>query len=259
MYYLKTISFLLVYGIAGVSINKNIDSEQKSNYLEASRELLRTIKDGRDYNQPLEEIKNLDFSKLKKDLKDDDYKKAFWINIYNAYIQILLNKQPELYEDKDSFFKDELVTIGNKQLSFDDIEHGIIRGSQFKYGLGYIPNIFAGSFEKAHRLSTIDPRIHFGLNCGAKSCPPVFIYSGQHFDDEIDKIATKYLSSVSKYDEESDVLTTTPLIQWFRGDFGSKKDLLNMFYKYEVIPEGANPSIKYADYDWSIDLNNFVI
>ena len=31
-------------------------------------------------------------------------------------------------------------------------------------------------------LSELDPRIHFALNCGARSCPPIRVYTEEKYD-----------------------------------------------------------------------------
>ena len=80
----------------------------------------------------------------------------------------------------------------------------------------------------------------------------------KNFDQEADKVAKDYLASVSNYNSEEEMLYTTPLIQWFRGDFGEKDDdLFPMFYDYGIVPAGKMPKIEYKDYDWTMKLGNF--
>ena len=75
-------------------------------------------------------------------LTNDQAKKAFWINIYNGYIIAILKKDKSLFDDRGAFFKKKQINIAGNILSFDDIENGMIRKSQFKYGLGYVGKIF---------------------------------------------------------------------------------------------------------------------
>lgn len=99
--------------------------------------------------------------------------KAFWLNLYNAVAQAALRENPSRWSSKRRFFGRERVGVAGHDLSLDDIEHGILRGSSSKYGLGYLSRLFPDGFERRHRLSSIDPRIHFALNCGAASCPAI--------------------------------------------------------------------------------------
>ena len=41
----------------------------------------------------------------------------------------------------------------------------------------------------------LDPRIHFALNCGATSCPPIRVYSSANLDYQLDRAAASFLCS----------------------------------------------------------------
>jgi hypothetical protein len=169
-----------------------------------------------------------------------------------------LSKDSTQYHERSDFFKVKQFVVAGDSLSFDDVEHGIIRSSVVKWGLGYVPKIFPGKFERTLRTDEVDPRIHFLLNCGAQSCPPVYTFSAKNFDAEADRVAKDYLASVSEYNAQANLLKTSPLIKWFRGDFGGKEDdLLPIFYKYDIVLAGKNPKIEYGDYDWGLRLGNF--
>ena len=44
-----------------------------------------------------------------------------------------------------------------------------------------------------HALEEVEPRIHFALNCGAKSCPPIKTFTSTDIDNEL-KLATGELN-----------------------------------------------------------------
>ncbi|MDB4082900.1 DUF547 domain-containing protein [Vicingaceae bacterium] len=199
----------------------------------------------------------LNVDTLAKYLSTENQKKAFWINTYNSYIQILLTENPEYFEDRGNFFSEPRIIVAHRKLSFDDIEHGIIRGSKIKLSLGLLKNPFADDFEKKLRTRNEDGRIHFALNCGAKSCPLVATYDAKNFDAKIDKVAKSFLHKVSSYDKENNTVLTTPLFSWFRGDFEGKNGILNILKQYEVIPEDSEPKINYDTYDWKLSLDNY--
>ena len=85
---------------------------------------------------------------------------AFWLNVYNATAQLLLERRPALYESRWRFFRTTAATVAGIDVSLDDIEHGIMRDKQSKYGLGYLPRLARCRFGPAYRLD-VDPRIHF--------------------------------------------------------------------------------------------------
>jgi len=115
----------------------------------------------------------------------DDERKAFWINLYNAFTQTLLKANPFLYRNKHRFFTAKQITIAGQLISLDAIEHGILRRSKIKWAFGYLGKLFPSALEKAWRVAKVDARIHFALNCGAKSCPPIAFYSSLHQDRQL--------------------------------------------------------------------------
>ena len=56
-------------------------------------------------------------------------------------------------------------------------------------------------------IEKMDPRVHFALNCGAKSCPPVRVFSPPPaLDKELKAAATAFvMSSISVSDETGEV------------------------------------------------------
>lgn len=78
---------------------------------------------------------------------------AFWINPYNAFVQHHLERDPSLYENKRRFFGEPPIVVAGTELSLDDLEHGLLRSSKWKYGLGYLPRPFPSTFERSYRLS----------------------------------------------------------------------------------------------------------
>ena len=65
----------------------------------------------------LDSLQNVSPELLLKELDTEESKKAFWINIYNAQIQLILSSNPEKFEDRSTFFKDKQFYIACQQLS----------------------------------------------------------------------------------------------------------------------------------------------
>jgi len=225
---------------------------------ELSEQFLRNIKNDAGTNDIRARLYSLSLNDLKGELKTDDQKLAFWVNIYNAYIQVILSENPQLYDDKRSFFKKEQIPIAGRLISFEKIEHGIIRKSQWPLGLGMIRKWFPNKFERKLRVDERDYRIHFALNCGAKDCPPVAIYEADRLDEQFNIGTARYLKRTSAYNSEDKVVAVTSLFNWFRGDFGCKKGVKKILKSQEIIPTTKGIDITYQNYDWTLDLDNWI-
>lgn len=239
-----------------LSINAQA-TENEMSFIEVSQAMLESLKNDQSTQEYEKIFADATQDELVAELQTDNQKIAFWVNVYNAYIQIVLKKNPELYEDRRSFFKKDLIDIGGCVLSFSNIEHGIIRRSQWALGLGRIMNPFAPKYQRRYRPSEREPRIHFALNCGAKSCPPVAIYDPQNLDYQLDYMSKKYLERTTEYDSSEKKVTTSTLFSWFRGDFGGKKGIKRMLKSYELIPT-TDIDVQFGDYDWTLYLDNYV-
>ena len=226
--------------------------------IELSEQILNNVKLGQDTKALRRELFYVRVSKLNSYLYNDDLKKRFWINIYNGYIQVLLTENPELYDDRGTFFKKEQIPIAGRLLSFDKIEHGIIRKSQWKLGLGLIRKWFPNKFERQLRVDERDYRIHFAINCGAKDCPPVAIYESDRVDEQFNKSTEMYLKNNTDYDANKKEVAVTSLFNWFRGDFGCKSGVKYILKQQGLIPTTKNIDITYKDYDWTLDLDNWI-
>lgn len=202
-------------------------------------------------------LQKISVNGLETQLLSDEQKKAFWINIYNAYTQIILSKNPDQYKKRSSFFGSKQIDIAGKELSLDDIEHGILRHSKIKWSLGYFNKWFPSSFEKMNRVKRLDYRIHFALNCGAKSCPPIAFYKPEQLNKQLDMATKVYLKGECEYKENENIVYVPALMGWFRHDFGGKKKMRRILAELAIIPAGKNPSVKFKKYDWNLYLENF--
>ena len=184
-----------------------------------------------------------------------DERLAFWLNAYNAATGDALLSDPDRFDDRGRFFSTPVVTVAGEALSLDAIEHGILRGSQWKYGLGYIPNPFASAFVRRHRLADRDPRVHFALNCGAASCPAVLAYDGETVDDALDAATEEYLRSETVVEDGTAYVPRHLL--WYRGDFGGGSGIRRLLREYDVVDMDAVSRVRYREYDWSLALDAF--
>lgn len=242
-----------------VLINTSISfSQTEIDYLKVSQELLSNIKNNTQFEDEVKLITNSSLDVLSSHLRNDDQKKAFWINIYNAFIQISLSEKPELFSEnnRSDFFSEPRVNIAGEKLSFDDIEHGIIRSSTSKISMGYVKKIFRPDWEQELRTEEVDWRIHFALNCGAKSCPPIAIYNAKDIDKQLDFMTKTYLKEQTKFITESKTAETVVLFSWFRGDFGGLDEVKKILKSYSITPEKPE-NLEFKTYDWTMLLNNY--
>lgn len=249
---MKKIIFIFAMSISLTSIG------QKMDYVALSQQLLETARQNKPSKDIQQQLAEVSLNDLNVDLDTDTKRKAFWINIYNAYVQIILTDAPEKFEDRGAFFSGAQIKLVGRELSFDDIEHGIIRGSQSKYALGFIPKWFVNDFERKLRVRERDGRIHFALNCGAKSCPPIPILSTDRLEEQLDAASRSYLQATTTYDAPTKTAGVTALFSWFRGDFGNLSGVREYLHRYEAIPKTADPSLSFNDYDWTLDLGNYI-
>jgi len=193
---------------------------------------------------------------LQSELNDDKKILAFWLNIYNTNVQYILKKDPAKFNDRGAFFKAKQITIAGEVLSFDIIEHGILRKSKSKLSLGYISKIRVSKFERKMRIKRVDPRIHYALNCGALSCPPIVPYHSLVIDKELDVSVKDYLEKYCIVGEKEIQLPV--LFSWFRADFGGKRGIRKFLIYYGIIQKDAgNKELKFLDYNWTLALNPY--
>ncbi len=229
--------------------------------VELSQQLLHHVKTSRPTEHLLTQLRDFPVDELSKRLRHDTEKKAFWINIYNACSILLLKQNPEKLTssiEKLFHFASNRINIADRKLSLNDIEHGMLRHSRIWWAKGYLPKPMVSRFEKKLRVAQIDPRVHFALNCGAASCPPIRFYDPGQIDKQLDWATEVFLDDVVTFHNEEDTVTITPLFDWYQGDFGGKEGVLVFLKQYKQIPEDSYPAIKYGAYDWQAKLDAFV-
>ena len=73
--------------------------------------------------------------------------------------------------------------VGGLLFTLDEIEHGILRVNKGHPKDG--KPMFNDDKRKKLMVESLDPRIHFALNCGAASCPPIRIYQKEKLDKQV--------------------------------------------------------------------------
>lgn len=175
---------------------------------------------------------------------------AYWINVYNINTAAtIVEKYPvksirDLSTDpivKLNVFKKARVPSGSGLLSLNDVENDRIR------------KVFN------------DPRIHFAINCAAKSCPPLRkeAYTGAKLDAQLDSQSAAFLTGPlgATFELKGTTLNArvTKIMDWFGDDFKAGGGV-GAFLRRYVSPANRNLFEKaktvrfsYAPYDWSLN------
>ena len=142
---------------------------------------------------------------------------AFYANTYNAWtIKLILSGYPGVTSIKDlgtltqSPWKKKIVRINGEVISLDYVEHDILR-PRYK-----------------------DPRVHFAINCAAKSCPPLRPepYRGDTLDRQLDDSTRSFINDPKSYRLEGNNLYVSRIFKWFSEDFN--EDIFGFFLNYAI-------------------------
>ncbi|TWR24752.1 DUF547 domain-containing protein [Mucilaginibacter pallidiroseus] len=250
-------TLILFFVFTGVSVSAQTQKVKATDYIKMSQNFLYAAKTGDSTAAFIDTLKNSDPNILAEQLDNDHKKLAFWLNLYNGFTQVILKKDPDQYKTRGSFFSSKQIYIAGQELSLDLIEHGILRHSKVKWSEGYLGKLFPSGFEKKFRVAKLDYRIHFALNCGAKSCPPIAFYEPEQIDKQLNVAVKTYLKGEVTYSKSANTVEVPALMGWFRHDFGGKKGMLEILINNKIIPEGTKPRIHFKKYDWSLYLNNY--
>ena len=242
---------------SSINIEKNIVEKSQNKLVQLSQEFMYAAKTGEQTTSFIASLKNLSLDELTATITTDNEKKAFWINLYNAYTNTALKNNPDQYSKRGKFFGNEFIEIAGKKFSLDGIEHGILRRSKIKWSLGYFNKWFPNKTEKRLRVDKLDYRLHFALNCGAKSCPPIAFYKSETIDQQLDLATKAYLTGEAEYDAVTNIVKLPTLMSWFRRDFGGKKKMIELLKQLSIIPVDKNPKVKFKSYDWTLYLENY--
>jgi hypothetical protein len=104
-------------------------------------------------------------------------------------------------------------------------------------------------------------RIHFGLNCGARSCPPIRVYTASNLDAQLDKAAASFCSQEVKLTPTGDAVELSKLMLWYSKDFGkTEAEVLRSVagflrdgdvVKETVLKRADELKIEFREYDWN--------
>lgn len=130
---------------------------------------------------------------------------AYWLNAYNVTVLRAVAEAPASmrnvlsYLPESGFFRARRWRVDGRDLTLDQVENQEVRP------------VFR------------DARVHFALNCAARSCPPLRagIYTPQAVHAQLDEQTRRYLNAAGAVTVDAGTrrVRATQLFEWFRDDF----------------------------------------
>lgn len=191
-------------------------------------------------------------------LAGDDARIAFWISLYNAILIEELERHPRTGSvlRHRKMFGSTRRRVGEHEYSLDVIEHGVLRRNarppaRIRRTLG------RGDPRLAVMPSRLEPRVHFALNCGAVSCPPVRPYHAERLNEELDDATRAYIRAETVIDRDRGRVELPYLMRLYGRDFGSRASRLEFAVRYLADDDAAwarqhDAAIGYGRFDWTL-------
>lgn len=185
---------------------------------------------------------------------NQDEKLALYLNAYNARVlQELATAWPvKSIMDIPGVFKTRTFVLAGRSLTLDQLENEIIR-PQFR-----------------------EPRVHFALNCGAVSCPPLQnrAFTGATVRNQLEQARDQFMRTPEAFQVEvaSKTVTASKIFEWFGGDFVAisrttqprppftleQTAVLNYLHLYTTLSDmrtvlEGTPRLVFREYNWGVN------
>lgn len=159
-------------------------------------------------------------------------KMAYWINAYNAFtVKLIIDNYPlnsitDLHGGKAWDVK--WIKLGDKTYSLNQIENDILRP------------IFN------------DARIHFAVNCAAKSCPPLHnrAFTASNLNAQLESQAKSFINNPQYNTLSGNSVKISKIFDWYEVDFGN---VINYLNDYSDVKIESGAAINYHDYNWKLN------
>lgn len=217
-----------------------LPSEAESQDYKVYNSLLKNHVDAKgnvNYKQLLKEKKSIDqvlseWSKIKTSQLHPKARLALYLNLYNlSTLKVILEHYP-VKSIKDikggKIWDSAFIPLNGALISLNELENEFIR--------------------KAYK----EPRIHFLLNCGAKSCPPLYqeAFTEKNVDALMETRTQLFINDGRSNVIKQNQVKLCKIFEWYKSDFG---DLIVFINKYSKAKVKNNAQILFLEYNW--DLN----
>ncbi|WP_435532836.1 DUF547 domain-containing protein [Vibrio hippocampi] len=162
---------------------------------------------------------------------------AYWVNMYNAItINLILDNYPIKSITKlGGFFSFgpwdlDVITINQKALTLNDIEHRILRP---------IWN---------------DPRTHYAVNCASLGCPNLQAkaLTAENTEALLNTAARQFIQSSKGVELSGNTAKLSSIYEWFSVDFDNEGGVMAHIAKFKPELAQFNGKVEY-DYDWALN------
>jgi len=192
---------------------------------------------------------------------------AFWLNLHNALVidgVITYGIRQRVTEGRLGalgFFRRAAYNVGGMRFSCNDIAHGILRGNR---GHLFLPGAQFGTSDPRSDwiIDPPDARVHFALNCGGRSCPPISVYDDDRIDTQLTFATRSFLNLEAALDAKRGELRLPRVFRRFAKDFGGRPGVIAFLLHYLPDDErrswlegqGSRVRFGYHRYDWRLNV-----
>ena len=168
-----------------------------------------------------------------------DEKLAFYVNAYNALVvRAFIAKGKKRVLDTPGFFDKLTYVVAGESLTLNALEERHVRRLD-------------------PRGVSIDPRIHFVVNCASKDCPPLasHAYVGKTMQKSLEDQTRAYLSRAGEcvIDAAGKRVVVVQLFEWYASDWGGENNVRKFIAKYAP----ADVAAKVVDIAWDLDFRPY--
>ena len=160
---------------------------------------------------------------------DQNTKKAFWINIYNAFYIYM----SERFGKPAKFLLDRKhITIARHTFSLNDIERDILTGYRSTgISKGYFRKTNIPDVVKKFALSDYDPRVHYALCRSVVDGPEIIPYYNDYIDKQLNYAAGLFLELNIDFDHENKTVVLPMYMKEYYYAIGGKKEIVELVYE----------------------------
>ena len=165
---------------------------------------------------------------------------AYHLNAYNALVMKRVRDEGVTdgftsFFKRQRFFRLKRVTVGGRSMSLSTYENAVIRQ------LG-------------------EPRVHFALNCGVRSCPrlPQAGFDADVLEAQLESAAREFVNDSSnvRVDAAAREVWLSSIFDFYGADFApdrKRESLIAYVNRYRDEPIEPGLAVKFIPYDWTLN------
>ncbi len=159
---------------------------------------------------------------------------CYWINAYNAFtIKLIVDNHPlKSITDLGKPWDKPFIKLAGKAYTLNQIENEIIRK---RY-----PN---------------EPRIHFAVNCAAKSCPRLLnaAYLPAQLNVQLDRMTRAFVNNPAANQLSEKKVALSKIFDWYGEDFTKTGTLIEFLNRFARVQIKADAQVSFLEYDWALN------